>query len=72
MREAGLGGLYEQPGRPLYRPLPMALTYRGSQLNVAADYGLPEFELYITKECGKPERAIPADGIFAQPQMALR
>ena len=58
MREAGLGGLYEQPGRPLYRPLPMALTYRGSQLNVAADYGLPEFELHITKECGKPERAI--------------
>lgn len=58
LREAGLGGRQGQPGQPLYQPLPAALTYQGNQLNVAADYGLPEFELYITKACGKPERAI--------------
>ncbi len=58
LREAGLGGRHGQTEAPLYQPLPAALTYQGSQRNIAADYGWPEFELYIAKTCSKPERAI--------------
>ena len=58
LREAGLGGRHDQVAMPLYQPLQAALTYQGAQRNTAADYGLPEFMLYITKGCGKPERAV--------------
>lgn len=58
LRQRELGGHYDDPSQPLYRPLGHALTEPGGPQLVLTQYGAGEYGCYIARTCPEPARAL--------------